>query len=517
MMPAPRLGSVLAALSVATDFAMAASAQFGLRSAVLAVALAERLGWDATAQRQVHLQALLRYIGCNVDTQLMAALVGDELAARRAFAGIDTADKLAVVRLLVERMREAHRDEGRLRTLLATAQVLISAEREMAAQFAGHCEVGQRLASRLRLPAEVVVSLGQLYERWDGKGLPRHLRGAEVSPVALLVSLVQDVIVHHDRAGWEAALHMVRQRRGGAHAPAMCDAFIAHAPALYATLLGAEAGEPPPLPGGDAPMDDEALDNACAAMADFADIKSPWTLNHSTAVARLAAAAAKLLRLSEAEQRLARRAGWLHDLGTVGVSAGVWGKAAPLTRAEHEQVRLHAYYTERILAVAPELAALADAAGAVHDRLDGNGYFRRPAAAALPRVARVLAAADVYQALREDRPHRKAHAADAAARLLLEEAAAGRLDEAACRAVLEAAGAQGPRRASNPDELTTREVDVLCALARGQSMKQIARTLDIAPKTVDHHLQRIYPKLGVSTRAGATLVAMERGYVAGRG
>ncbi len=515
MMPAPRLGSVLAALSVATDFAMAASAQFGLRSAALSVALARCLGWDETAQRHVHLQALLRYIGCNVDTQLMAALVGDELAARRAFAGIDSADKLALVRLLVERMREAHRDEGRLRILLATTNVLISAEREMATQFAGHCEVGQRLAGRLRLPDEVVTSLGQLYERWDGKGLPRHLRGAAVSPVALLVSLAQDVIVHHDRAGWQVALRMVGQRRGGAHAPAMSDAFLAHADALYEVLLGAESGEPPPLPGGDMPMDDEALDNACAAMADFADIKSPWTLNHSTAVARLAAAAAALLRLSEAEQRLARRAGYLHDLGRVGISAGVWGKAAPLTRAEQEQVRLHAYYTERILAVAPELAALADVAGAVHDRLDGSGYFRRPAAAALPRVARVLAAADVYQALSEDRPQRKALAPEAAGRVLLDEARDGRLDEAACRAVLDAAGA-APSRHANPDQLTAREVEVLVALARGLSMKQIARTLDIAPKTVDHHLQRIYPKLGVSTRAGATLVAMERGYVAGR-
>ncbi len=516
MTTAPRLGSVLAALSVATDFAMAASAQFGLRSAVLAVALARRMAWDVTAQRHVHLQAMLRYIGCNVDTQLMAALVGDELAARRAFAGIDTADKLAVVRLLIGRMREVHKDEGRLRTLLATANVLMSAEREMAAQFAGHCEVGQRLATRLRLPGAVVSSLGQLYERWVGKGLPQQLRGAAVSPLALLVSLAQDVIVHLDRSGPDEALAMVRARRGGAHAPAMSDAFLRHAPALFEELLAADGGELPPLPGGDEPMDDDALDNACAAMADFADIKSPWTLNHSHAVASLAADAARLLRLSEAEQRLARRAGWLHDIGTVGISAGVWGKTAPLTRAQQEQVRLHAYYTERILAVAPELQALADAAGAVHDRLDGTGYFRRPAAAALPRVSRVLAAADFYQALREDRPHRKACTSDVAGRQLLDEVAAGRLDEAACRAVLDAAGAQGLRLPHNPDQLTQRELEVLCALARGQSMKQIARTLDIAPKTVDHHLQRIYPKLGVSTRAGASLVAMERGYVAGR-
>ena len=512
---APRLGSVLAALSVATDFAMAATVQFGLRSAVLSVALARRLGWSVTAQRHVHLQALLRYIGCNVDTQLMAALVGDELAIRRAFAGVDAADKGAVVRLLIARMREAYRDEGRLRTLLATASVLVSAERQMAAQFAGHCEVGQRLATRLRLPFEVVTSLGQLYERWDGKGLPRHLTGEAVSPVALLVSLAQDAVVHHDRHGAQAAVAMVQARRGGAHAPAMCDAFVAAAPALLDELARADTGAVPPLPGGDEPMDDEALDNACMAMADFADIKSPWTLNHSSAVATLAAEAARELRLSAEEQRLARRAGWLHDLGAVGVSAAVWGKAAALTRAEQEQVRLHAYYTERILAVAPELQALADVAGAVHDRLDGSGYFRRPAAAALPRVARVLAAADMYQALREDRPHRKALAPAEAARVLRVEADANRLDSAACQAVLTAAGAQVPRRA-NPDELTGREADVLCALARGQSMKEIARTLEIAPKTVDHHLQRIYPKLGVSTRAGATLVAMERGYVAGR-
>jgi len=194
------------------------------------------------------------------------------------------------------------------------------------------------------------------------------------------------------------------------------------------------------------------------------------------------------------------------------VSAAVWCKPAALSLPEREQVRLHAYYTERILASTPALAALAEVASLTHDRLDGSGYFRRPPAAGLSIAARVLAVADHYHALIEARPHRAALSTEQAAGALRDEAQAGRLDARACDAVLDAAGhvAAAPRAGV----LTEREVEVLRVLARGQSMKEIARTLGIAPKTVDHHLQRIYGKVGVTTRAGATLYAMEQGYTA---
>lgn len=513
--PPPTLGAVMAVLSTATDFAMAAGAHFGVRSAALAVALARRMGWSEAQAQQAHYQALLRYVGCNVDTQQMAALVGDELAIRREFAGVDTADKVAVARLLMRRLREANRTQGAWRAALNIAQALITAEGQLAAMFAGHCEVGQRLATRIGLEPTVVASLGQLYERWDGKGLPSGLRGEAVAPAALIVSLAQDVLVHHDSGGRDAALAMLRARRGGAHAPAMVDAFLQHAPALFDELTAVDAGALPAVPGGDEALDDDRLDRICAAMADFADIKSPWTLGHSGAVAELAVGAARLLRLRDAETQLLRRAGWLHDIGKVGVSAALWGKPAALTRPELEQVRLHAYYGERVLAAAPALRVLADIASLAHDRLDGSGYFRRPQAAAMSRAARVLGAADVYQALVSARPHRAAFDAAQAARLLRADAAAGRLDTAACEAVIEAAGSARARSGAAPHRslLTERELDVLQALARGGSMKQIARELGVAPKTVDHHLQRIYPKIGVRTRAGATLHAMEQGWL----
>ena len=512
-MTLPTLGGAMTALSVATDFAMAQPAHFGMRSCALAVRLADALGWNESQARQAYFQALLRYIGCNVETNVIASMFGDELAMRRDFAGVDTADRAAVASLVFRRLRAAHAGQPALQSAARIARVMLTAERDMAGVFAGHCEVGRRLATRIGFEPDIVSSLGQLYERWDGKGLPNRLRGDAVAPAALLVTLAQDVIVHHDASGAEAAMAVVKARRGGAYAPQMADAFLRHAGALLREVQELPAGASVPLPGGDEPLDEARFDAICEAMADFVDIKSPWTLAHSSGVASLAERAAVSLGLPAAEAQSLRRAALLHDIGKVGVTAAIWCKPAALSLPEREQVRLHAYYTERILSSTPALAALAEVASLTHDRLDGSGYFRRPPAAGLAMAARVLGAADHYHALVEDRPHRAAFTRNAAAKLLSEEASAGRLDARACAAVLEAAGhvaKPGPRH----DTLTEREVEVLRSLARGRAMKEIARELGISRKTVDHHLQHIYAKIDVGTRAGATLYAMENGYTA---
>lgn len=512
-MPLPTLGSAMSVLSVATDFAMAQSAHFGMRSCALAVRLADAMGWSEQQTRQAYFQALLRYVGCNVESEVIASIVGDEMAIRRDFAGIDTADRRAVASLVVRRLKEAHAGMPAWRLAGKVVGTLLTAEKTMAGIFSGHCEVGRRLAARIGFDDATVHSLGQLYERWDGKGQPLHLRGDAVSPAALLVTMAQDVVVHHDAHGADAAISVVKTRRARAYAPAMADAFLKHAGPLLRDLDALAPGTAVDVPGGDEALDDVRFDAICEAMADFVDIKSPWTLSHSSGVARLAQGAAHRLGLAHAETTLLRRAALLHDIGKVGVSAGVWCKPSALSLPEREQVRLHSYYTERILSGSPAFAPLADVASLAHDRLDGSGYFRRPPASGLSIAARVLAAADHYHALIEARPHRAAVVRDQAARNLMAEAAQGRLDARACGAVLEAAG-HGVAAKPRGTALTEREVEVLRTLARGHSMKEIGRTLGISPKTVDHHLQRIYGKIGVSTRAGATLYAMEQGFTA---
>jgi HD-GYP domain-containing protein (c-di-GMP phosphodiesterase class II) len=502
----------MAALSLATDLGMGQPLEFALSGCVLATRLGESLGMPPSDLRDVYYFGLLRFIGCNSDTYAMAALLGDELGVRGAFAAVDPGNTPQVLNLAIRFMRQAHAGAPPLEMARTLVRGVLSMPQFMKDQFSGHCEVAQRLAERLGFGAHLVQALGQIYERWDGKGLPHGLRGEAVSPAVLLVTLAQDAMTYQRLGGSDAAVQMARARGGGAYDPRHAEHFCAHATTLmqglddepsWEVVLACEPGERLVLSASQ-------FDTACQALADFADIKSPYTLGHSPGVAALAAAAARIGGLGEAEAHALWRAGLLHDLGRVGVSAGVWTKPGPLTEREWEQVRLHPYYTERILARPPALATLGALAALHHERLDGSGYHRRLPASLLPPAARLLAAADVFQALLEPRPHRPARPPDAAAAELARAVQAGGLDPDAVRCVLAAAGRPAQKaRPSRPAQLTEREIDVLRLIARGQAIKQIAQQLTISPKTVDTHIQHIYEKIGVSTRAAATLFAVE--------
>jgi HD-GYP domain-containing protein (c-di-GMP phosphodiesterase class II) len=248
-------------------------------------------------------------------------------------------------------------------------------------------------------------------------------------------------------------------------------------------------------------------------MGSFADLISPYLAGHSTGVAELAATAARRCRVDDAGVAAVRRAALVHDLGRVAVDVRIWQTRAPLSADEWEHVRLHAYHSERVLARSEFLAAYARVAGAHHERLDGSGYHRAATGAELGLPARLLAAADAYHAMTEPRPHRDPLPPDRAAEVLGEEASAGRLDADAVTAVVEAAGQRAPRL-ERPAGLTEREAEVLRLLARGLQTKQVARALGISTKTADRHVQNAYRKIGVSSRAAATLFAMEHGLAA---
>jgi HD-GYP domain-containing protein (c-di-GMP phosphodiesterase class II)/DNA-binding CsgD family transcriptional regulator len=263
-------------------------------------------------------------------------------------------------------------------------------------------------------------------------------------------------------------------------------------------------------PEGGAPLRADALERACVAAAYFADLKSTHTLEHSTGVAELAEAAAWRLGMGDADVAALRQAALLHDLGRVGVSTAIWDRPGPLSESEWERVRLHPYYTQRALARADGLRPLVRIAAGHHERLDGSGYPSGAEAAQLTMPARVLAAADAFHAMRESRAHRRAFALEAAAEQLEAEARAGRLDAEAVSAVLTAAGQRkAVGRRDWPAGLTEREVEVLRLIARGNSNRQAAEALGLSPKTVGHHVQHVYTKIGVSTRAGAAVFAME--------
>jgi HD-GYP domain-containing protein (c-di-GMP phosphodiesterase class II) len=502
-----RLAEVLAALSLATDAGNGFPLEKSLRNAVIAVRLGERLGLAPAALSDVYYVALLRSIGCTAFSHETAALLGgDDLAFHALYEQLDPGHPAAFLRETVTGMGAWAPPAIRARSV---ARFLTVGARKGREATASACEVSVSLAHRLGLSPGVAEGLDQVYERFDGRGGPAGLRGEQVCLAARVTQLADIAAIAHLDGGERAARARVARRRGGHFDPALADAFAGCADEVLAglddddMLEAALAAEPPPR----ASFPRAELERFTAAFGDFADLKSPWTLGHSRRVGRLAGDAAPGAKHRDALVL----AGHLHDLGRAAVPNGIWDKPKALGAAEWERVRLHPYYTERILARTGALAPLAALAGAHHERLDGSGYHRGLAAAALTRPMRVLAAADAYAAMTADRPHRPALGAPAAARELRAECDGGRLDSEAVEAVLAAAGHAPVRRRAYPCELTEREVDVLRLLARGLTNKEIAARLVVSPRTVQHHVAHIYPKIARRSRAGAALFAMEHG------
>jgi putative nucleotidyltransferase with HDIG domain len=504
-----RLAELLAALSVATDLGMGQEPEKALRACLVAIELARAMDLPRRDLHDVYYSALLQHLGCTGPAHETAYLTGDELRFLQRAERTDERNLREALPLLAQIGRGT--GAQRVRYLARNA---IEGKEVGQQILKGVCEVGARLAERLGLGAGVQTALFHAVESWDGKHGAHGLAGDDIALPAR-ISLVATQAVIHDRLGGpEAAAEMVRRRTGGMFDPAVAEAFARVGTAVLERLAAtdvwveAAAAEPEPVRR----MPASHLGAVAQAFADFADLKSPHTLGHSSGVAELAVAAASRVGLADGDVELLRQAALLHDLGRVAVPNTVWEHPGSLTTRQWEQVRLHAYQTERILARSAMLEPVGRIAGRHHEREDGSGYHRNASAVELSVPSRLLAVADAFQAMTQDRPHRRALNADEAAAVIEADAAAGRFEPECARAVVEAAGV-APSRAQSawPKELSDREVQVLRLVARGHSNREVAEQLVISPRTAEHHVQHIYAKIGVSTRAAAALFAMEHG------
>jgi HD-GYP domain-containing protein (c-di-GMP phosphodiesterase class II) len=515
--PAVRRADFLMALAYATDLATGHSRDFALRSCVLAMRFAEVAGLDESMRRKVYHQALLRYIGCNADTHLLADAWGDEITLRRELHHIDMGNRAEFVEVFVRAITRKFAGASPEELAKEVERGLAQGPQVNVPILSGHCEVAQRIAERIGLPEQIRENLGQIYERWDGKGLPRGLSGNAVKFPVRLVTLAQDAIALNDHHGFETMKTMIAKRSGGGYEPELVDLFLKRADPLLAGLDGPVDRETilalEPEPHGT--LSDEEAEEAYLAIADMIDMRMPFTFGHSRAVAGLAAAAAKHLGLPPGDIRHIRWAAYTHDIGELTVPVSTWMRAGALTERETDAAHLHPYHGERALAsLGGEGKAVAALVLRHHERLDGSGYHRYARANDLSAASRVLAAAEAFQTAREQRPHRPALSDTAAAAKLRSAVRDGKLCPEAVETVLACAG-QPTRRdvTERLAGLTPREIEVLRLIAGGRTAKEAARELDIAPKTADNHIQSLYSKIGVSTRAGAALYALERGLV----
>jgi HD-GYP domain-containing protein (c-di-GMP phosphodiesterase class II)/DNA-binding CsgD family transcriptional regulator len=499
-------------LSVAADLSAGMPDSHALRGAVIAAAFAKELGVDAEVVEHAYYLPLFAMAGCSAEADTAASVVGDEVLFGEAISGRDIGRMDEVLPVL---LRMVTRGKHPLAALVAGVRALSHIPR-MSEVSRAHCEVAVQLARLFGFDAAFRDALLKVFERWDGTGLPERMQG-EALPLALRIAHVAvDANVGHRFGGVEGAIALVRQRAGHGIDPELAARFTKVAARACSALqhpspwTAAMEAEPSPRTASH-----EGVEEALLAIANLADIKCRFTRGHSTGVSALCERAARQLGLGEHQRRSLRWAGLLHDVGRVAVTAAIWEKSGPLTDAERERIRLHTYAGERVLSRAPALQEVAEIAALAHERLDGSGYHRRLPGSELAMSARVLAVADVFHALQEERPHRPAFERDRAAAELATMAQRGALCPDAVRAVLAGTERAGPAPAP-PGGLTAREIEVVRLVARGLTNKEIGSALQISPKTAGHHVQHVFEKLGVRTRAAATLIAMQRGLVTTR-
>lgn len=505
------MAEVVALLSLGTDLGLGQPMEHMIRSCLIALRLAEQLGLQESERSTVYYSGLLAWVGCHTDAYEQAKWLGDDMAVKGdAHYGYDTGKAGPAAAFLLKHVG------GAGRPLLERARIGIGflgeGRRALLALAENHYLATDELVQGLGLGEDVRAGLRESYERWDGKGPFRH-KGEQILLSSRLINLADVVEVFRRTGGLDAAVAVARERSGTQFDPALVRLFCDRAPTLFADLDSATSWdqliEAEPCLGPTLPS--EQLDMVLDAIGEFAELKSAWRMGHSRGVAELAGAAGQSAGLPDADVVSLRRSALVHDIGHLGVSNAVWDKTTVLSHSEKERIRLHPYLSERMLSFAPALAPLAATAVLHHERMDGSGYPRGLSGDAIPAPGRILAAADVYQALIESRPHRPARSPGEAASELRAQVTSGCLDGDAVNAVLGAAGHRVRRRRERPSGLTAREVEVLRLVARGLSNKEIARRLVISAKTAGTHVEHIYTKIGASNRAQASLFAMKHG------
>ena len=505
-----RLAELVAALSLGIDLGFGQPMEHVLRQCLIALRLAERSGLDQESRADVYYTALLVNVGCHSDAHEQAKWFGDDLSLKSS----KYKHGMHGVRATASGMRSlGGTGNPPLHRFRVGLEFAISGHRELDDMVTHHANVARSLAEQLSLPATVQEALGAAYEQWDGKGWPKGLKRDGVPVASRIAQFAEFVEVAHRVGGIAGATAVARKRSGTQFDPNLAKLLNAHAKEILDDLDSVQTWDAviEAEPTLTVVLSDEQFDVALRAISTFVDLKSPYMLGHSEAVADLAAAAGSGMKMPAGDIQLLRRAALVHDFGRLGVSNAIWDKKGPLGPGEWERVRMHPYITERMLHQSGTLSPVGALAVTIGERIDGSGYPRGISGAAISRTARVLAAADVYQAMLEPRPHRPARAPDEAADELRSEVRSGRLEGDAVEAVLIAAGHRVRRRKEGVAGLTGREVEVLRLLAQGLSTKEIGERLVMSPKTASNHIEHIYTKIDASNRATASLFAVQHG------
>jgi putative nucleotidyltransferase with HDIG domain len=404
-----RISEVLSALSHALDLTEGQPPGHTLRSTAIGMRFGDELGLDDAARAELYYALLLKDAGCSANSSPVAERFGaDDSVVKRELKTTNWSNTFASAGYV---WRNAGRDRPLLQRLSHFTLIAAGGQDIAREMVRIRCDRGAEIAARLGFNEAVASAIRSLDEHWDGRGHAQGLRGDEIPLAARIANLAQTLEVFFTAKGVQSALDVIRTRRGSWFDPALaqiCQGWRQDH-SWWRSLLDDDLDsrvltmEPATLIRH---VEEDGLDHLAEAFAAIIDAKSPYTSQHSANVAKYATAIAKQMRLDGPTIRSIYRAGLLHDIGKLGVSNTILDKAAPLTADEREAMAQHPRLTWSILRRVNAFKDFAWTAALHHERLDGSGYPWALRADDLELEARILAVADVWEALTARRPYR---------------------------------------------------------------------------------------------------------------
>jgi|HubBroStandDraft_1064217.scaffolds.fasta_scaffold64176_2 HD-GYP domain-containing protein (c-di-GMP phosphodiesterase class II) len=407
-----RMSDLISALSLALDLTEGQPMGHAVKSCLLGMRVADILQLSVQTRSDLYYALLLKDAGCSSNAARMFEIFGgDERAAKKE---VKTTDWSRITFEGLEYlMRNVMPGRSRLDRVIAIAQIAIRRKEQSTELFQLRCERGGQIAKKIGLSEATTNAIYCLDEHWDGNGFPHQLKGSDIPLLSRVMNLCQTLEVFIAVSGVQDAFDVIQGRSGTWFDPEIVRASLElqHDEALWASFDSDDVREkviqiePTELFQY---ADDPRIDSVCEAFADVIDVKSPYTHAHSKGVTSAAVAIAATLGLEQEEIRIIGRAALLHDIGKLSVPNSILDKNGKLTAQEWETVRLHPYYTQRILERISGFKHLAFIASSHHEKLDGSGYYRNLRATQLPMAARAITTADIYDALSAKRPYRDA-------------------------------------------------------------------------------------------------------------
>jgi putative nucleotidyltransferase with HDIG domain len=410
------LSEIISALSYALDLTEGAVHGHALRSCLLGMRIAAELDLPSDQTSGLYFALLLKDIGCSSNASRLCQIVGGDDRAIKAGVKFEDWTKphkpnLSTLKLLWKNVLPSAGTAARVARILHIGLTQHKNNQEM---ISIRCDRGASIITKLGMGEFAAEAVRSLDEHWDGSGYPDSMKGEQIPLLARICAVAQHLDIFSAGRGKQNAIDTLQERSGTWFDPQL----VSIALSLHrqgALWLHCSPGDPEQHTrqavldldtGTRHRLEPGQIDQICEAFADVVDAKSHFTFRHSIGVADAAFGIAETMGLAPERVQLVRRAALLHDIGKLSISNTILDKTTVLSASEWKAVHQHPRITRLILERVRSFREMAVIAGEHHEKLDGSGYPDRLTARDLSVESRIIAVADVFGALSEDRPYR---------------------------------------------------------------------------------------------------------------